>query len=174
MSLYTLRYLGDPVLRQKSKNVEDIDGDLQKLIDDMFETMYWANGVGLAAPQIGISKRLAVLDTDIDNQGVNKIVIINPTIVDRSGTIDSDEGCLSIPEISGTIERSESVILNAYDREGKELEIEAKGNLLARALQHEVDHLDGMVFIDRMGQMKRAFTLKKWKKIKKDLGAEEA
>ena len=137
--------VGNPVLRQKAKKVTQVDRPIQKLIDDMIETMKVAPGVGLAAPQIGVPLRLAVIDVE------DKItVIVNPEIVKRIGEVELDEGCLSVPGFWGRLNRAEKVSVKALDRHGKELRIRDAEGLFAQALQHEIDHLDGHLYIDRM------------------------
>jgi len=140
--------VGNPVLRQKAKRVSQVDRMIQKLIDDMIETMKAAPGVGLAAPQVGVPLRLAVIDVD------DKItVIVNPEIVKKSGEIELDEGCLSVPGFWGRLNRAERVSVKALDRHGKELRIRDAEGLFAQALQHEIDHLDGMLYVNRMGDL---------------------
>jgi len=137
--------VGNPVLRQKAKRVSQIDKSIQRLIDDMIETMKAAPGVGLAAPQIGVPLRLAVIEVE------DKItVIINPEIVKSTGQVELDEGCLSVPGFWGRLERAERVSVKALDRNGKEQRIRDADGLLAQALQHEIDHLDGHLYIDRL------------------------
>jgi peptide deformylase len=137
--------VGNPVLRQKARKVSQIDRPIQRLIDDMIETMKVAPGVGLAAPQVGVPLRLAVIEVD------DKItVIVNPEIIKRSGDIELDEGCLSVPGYWGRLNRAERVSVKALDRHGKELRIRDAEGLFAQALQHEIDHLDGHLYIDRM------------------------
>src|SRR3981081_4928425 len=137
--------VGNPVLRQKAKKVSQTDGPVQKLIDEMIETMKGAPGVGLAAPQVGVPLRLAVIDVD------DKItVIVNPEIVKRSGEVELDEGCLSVPGFWGRLNRAERVSVKAQDRHGKQLRIRDAEGLFAQALQHEIDHLDGYLYVDRM------------------------
>jgi peptide deformylase len=137
--------VGNPVLRGKAKRVTQIDRPIQKLIDDMIETMKKAPGVGLAAPQVGVPLRLAVLDVD------DKItVIINPEIIKRSGDVELDEGCLSVPGFWGRVNRSERVSVKALDRHGKEQRIRDAEGLFAQALQHEIDHLDGTLYVDHL------------------------
>ncbi|WP_408954403.1 peptide deformylase [Natroniella sp. ANB-PHB2] len=143
MAILNIRELGDPVLRTKAKKVEEITDKTTKLLDDMVETMYDAQGVGLAAPQIGISKQIVVIDI-----GQDVIELINPEIVESSDrTYIDQEGCLSIPEQNGDVERAYQVKVKALNREGEEIELEGNG-LLARVLQHEIDHLAGRLFID--------------------------
>ena len=137
--------VGHPVLRQKAKRVTQIDRSIQKLIEDMIETMKEAPGVGLAAPQVGVPLRLAVIEVD------EKItVIVNPEIIKSTGEVELDEGCLSVPGYWGRLNRAERVSVKALDRHGKELRIRDAEGLFAQALQHEIDHLDGYLYVDRM------------------------
>ncbi len=166
MAVMEIRKYPDKILKQKASPVATIDGDLQKLIDDMIETMYAAPGVGLAAPQVGVSKRLAVIDISTKGTEMPLLVLINPVFLLKEGSIEFEEGCLSLPEYTAKIERAEKVVVRAADRKGKEIEIEGEG-LLAVALQHEIDHLDGILLIDRISQIKREFFKKRYqKKIK--------
>src|ERR687885_1200548 len=151
--------VGNPVLRQKAKRVSQIDRPIQKLIDDMIETMQAAPGVGLAAPQIGVPLRLAVIDVDD-----TITVIVNPEIIRTSGESELDEGCLSVPGFWGRLDRADRVSVKALDRHGKELRIRDAEGLFAQALQHEIDHLDGYLYIDRMAtldKLQRAEPLRK-------------
>jgi peptide deformylase len=141
---YTIRTFGDPVLKQRAKDVTDIDGDLLRVVDTMFETMYEARGVGLAAPQVGIQKRFFTYDVD-DDPGV----LINPEIVDGSGEWVYDEGCLSVPGLHFEIVRPNLVTVRGLDLHGNEVIIEAD-ELMGRLLQHEIDHLDGVLLLDRL------------------------
>ena len=134
---------GDPVLRQTAAEVTKIDKKLLKLLKDMADTMYAAEGVGLAAPQIGVSKRIVVIDV-----GDGIIEMINPVIINKEGSVVGGEGCLSVPEYEGEVERAEKVECEFTDRSGKRYLIETDG-LLAIAIQHELDHLDGVLFIDK-------------------------
>jgi len=143
---YAVRTYGDPVLRQVAKPVDEVDGALVKLVDDMVETMYEAVGVGLAAPQVGVQRRLFVYDID-DDEGPQAIV--NPRIEESAGEFYFDEGCLSIPGLRIGIYRPEAVLLKGVDLDGNELAIEADG-FLARMFQHEVDHLDGVLMVERL------------------------
>ncbi|WP_138203289.1 peptide deformylase [Haloimpatiens lingqiaonensis] len=143
MALRTIRIEGDEILRKKCRKVENIDKRLLTLIEDMKETMYKADGVGLAAPQIGILKRMAVIDV-----GEGPIVIINPEIIETKGSYIDIEGCLSIPGRQGTVERPEWVKVKALNEKGEEVILEGEG-LLARAFCHEIDHLDGVLYIDK-------------------------
>lgn len=149
MALRIIRKAGDPVLREAAKEVRKITPVLKVLLDDMVETMYSVQGVGLAAPQVGVGKRVIVVDVR-DENGLLKM--INPVITGREGRETDVEGCLSFPGIQGEVERDHRIVLRALDPEGKEMEICASG-LLARALQHEIDHLDGVLFVDRAVQI---------------------
>ena len=160
MTLLDIRVLGDPILRQETLLVERVTDDLRRLIDNMFETMYAAKGIGLAAPQVGRRERLSVIDVDHE-----QIVIINPEIVLREGTIKGEEGCLSIPEVYGDVERAERVVVRALDRDGRPMDVEAR-DLLSRCLQHEIDHLHGKLFIDYLSVLKRRAAQNKWAKEK--------
>jgi peptide deformylase len=161
MAVREIRKYPDPVLKKRALPVEDIDEALQRLIDDMLDTMYSAPGIGLAAPQIGESKRVIVVDVSAREEGRPLIVLINPELVKAEGRIESEEGCLSVPGYVSKIYRAEKVFIKGLDREGKPVEIEADG-LLARALQHEIDHLNGILFIDRMSPIKREFFRKRY------------
>ncbi len=160
MSLLDIYVLGAPILREETRPVADVGPEFQKLVDDMFETMYAAKGIGLAAPQVGRTERVAVVDVE----GA-RYVIVNPEIVLREGSQKGEEGCLSIPDVYADVERAMHVIVQAQDREGKPIEIEAT-DLLARCLQHEIDHLHGKLFIDYLGLLKRRAALKKWEKLR--------
>ena len=140
----SIRVFGDPVLKQRATEVDDVDGALVRLVEDMVETMYAAPGVGLAAPQVGVQKRLFVYDI-----GEGLRVIVNPTVVEGDGEWEFDEGCLSVPGLSWTIVRPKQVHLTGYDLEGNEVSIEAD-EYLARVFQHELDHLDGVLLLDRL------------------------
>jgi peptide deformylase len=156
MSLLKIRVLGDPVLRRETTPVEAFTPDLQQLIDDMFETMHAAKGVGLAAPQVGRGERLTVVDV----HGARH-VLINPEIIEREGSLKWEEGCLSIPEIYGDVIRAARVIVRALDREGKPFDVEGT-ELLGVCLQHEIDHLHGRLFIDHLSFLKRQKALARW------------
>jgi len=161
VSLLDIRVLGDPILRQETKIVDEITPELRRLVDDMFETMYAAKGIGLAAPQVGRSERLSVIDVD-DQQ----LVLFNPEIVDSDAKrIKGEEGCLSIPEIYGDVERSARVLVRAMGVDGKTFEVEGT-ELLSRCLQHEIDHLHGRLFIDYLSALKRRAATSKWTKEK--------
>ena len=156
----------DKFLKQPTKPVENIDGTIQNLIDDMAFTMYKAPGVGLAAIQIGFDKSILVYDISPGEEKKSLQVLINPRIVNSEGsTISENEGCLSVPDFRADVKRAVSILVEGFDREGKELQIEAEG-ILATVLQHEIDHLNGTLFIDHISPLKR--TLYK-KRIKKQL-----
>ncbi len=166
MAILEIKKYPAKVLKQKASAVSAIDQDLQDLIDNMIETMYAAPGVGLAAPQVGVSKRLAVIDISVKGAEIPLVVLINPVIMAKEGSIEFEEGCLSLPEYTAKIERAEKVVVRSMDRKGRGMEIEAEG-LLAIAMQHEIDHLDGVLLIDRISPIKREFFKKRYhKKIK--------
>ena len=161
--------LGEEVLREPGVEVEAFDDELGALVGDLLETMYYAEGIGLAAPQIGVSRRVCVLDLrDEDNPEAGRWVFVNPVVVESSDDEDkAPEGCLSIPEMEEVVTRPARVTVRGFDAEGEAIEVEADG-LLARALQHEIDHLDGVLFVDRLSTFKRRALLKKWKKSRKE------
>ena len=169
MAVRRILLLGEEVLRDPGVEVEAFDDELRELVEDMLETMYFAEGIGLAAPQIGVSRRVCVLDlNDEDNPEGGRWVFVNPVIVESSDEEDkSTEGCLSIPEMEEVVARPARVTVRGFDAEGETVEVEADG-LLARALQHEIDHLDGILFIDRLSALKRRALLKKWRKSQKE------
>lgn len=161
-----IELLGAPVLRRKAEPVDEITDEIRALVRDMFDTMYHAEGVGLAAPQVGISSRITVLDVpaEEDDEPRTILTLINPVIVEASDETEKGmEGCLSIPGIEESVTRPARVAVSASTLEGDDLRIEAEG-LLARALQHEVDHLDGVLFLDRISTLKRDLALRKWRK----------
>jgi peptide deformylase len=147
VAIVPIRNLPDPVLRQKAKKISGLDVSLRKLISNMIETLQDVNGVGLAAPQVGVSLRLVVIQ--MPDEGAKPIVLINPEIIKRSGEREVQERCLSIPGYSGTVKRAVSVTAKARDENWKEVRIKAD-ELLAQALEHEIDHLSGILFVDRL------------------------
>ncbi|KQQ38368.1 peptide deformylase [Rhizobium sp. Leaf306] len=167
MTIKPLIILPDPLLRQVSKPFERVDDALLKLADDMLETMYDAPGIGLAGIQIGVARRILVVDVSREEDEKNPIVVINPEII-RSSDERSvyEEGCLSIPEYYAEVERPASVTVKHLGRDGKEHVIEADG-LLATCLQHEIDHLDGVLFIDHISRLKREMVIKRFTKAAK-------
>ncbi|MDA4846282.1 peptide deformylase [Hoeflea poritis] len=170
MTIKSLVLLPDPVLRAKSEPIEDVGEDVQTLADDMLETMYDAPGIGLAAIQVGIPRRLLVVDCSKEDEEKNPIVVINPEIVASSDERSTyEEGCLSIPDYYAEVERPAQVTVEYVDREGKKQRIEADG-LLATCLQHEIDHLNGVLFIDHISKLKRDMVIKKFTKLAKSRG----
>ncbi len=161
MAVLNIKKYPEDVLKKKTKPVIEFGSELQKLIDDMIETMYAAPGVGLAANQVGVSKQVTVIDVSSRDETSSLIVLINPEIVYVEGEESSEEGCLSIPEYTTIVKRAEIVKVRGLDRNGAPIEIEA-GGLLARALQHEIDHLNGFLLIDRIGRIKREFFKKRY------------
>jgi len=160
-----LHLLGSPVLRQRAEPVAAVDDEVRRLVDDLLETMYAAKGVGLAANQVGLARRVAVVD--VGEETPTPLVLINPRIVQQSADTDvAEEGCLSIPEIFGDIERPVQVVVEALDREGRPVHVETDG-YQARAIQHEIDHLDGVLFLDHLSAVKRGLLLAKWKRLRK-------
>jgi peptide deformylase len=157
--------LGDPVLRQPAEDVEVFDDELRQLIQDMFEVMYAEEGIGLAAPQIGVSKRFFVMD--VGEPGTRAQAIVNPVIVEESGSEKGEEGCLSLPGLIGEVERAAKIVVEGRGPDGNPLRLEAS-ELVARCIQHEIDHLDGVLFIDRLSPIKRKLLLAKWKKRLKE------
>jgi len=147
----------DPFLARKAANVAAVDDRIRALVRDMFETMYAAEGVGLAAPQVGVGKRVIVLDVSPVDEKIAPMAVVNPEIVERKGSVTIAEGCLSVPGVQGEVCRAEIVEVRGMDERGKPLRIVADG-ILARALQHEIDHLDGILFIDRLSSSAAAST----------------
>ena len=156
----------DPVLQQPGEPVTEFDAPLRKLVADMFETMYAAQGIGLAAPQVGVSKRITVIDLSAAKEAAKKLVLINPEIIEREGRIYEEEGCLSFPEIREKVVRSAKVKIRAQDEHGKWFEAEGE-ELLSRCFQHEIDHLDGTLFIFRISSLKRDLALRKIRKMQR-------
>jgi peptide deformylase len=162
MSLLPIHLLGSPVLREASAPVAEVTEEVRRLVDNMFETMDAAEGVGLAANQIGQAIRVAVVDAE-----GTRIALINPVISEASGKEREEEGCLSIPEVYAEVTRPERVVLEAIGRDGTPYRIEA-GGLLARAIQHEIDHLDGILFLDRLSPLKRRMLVAKYRREYKE------
>lgn len=164
MAVLPIHEYPDPVLKAKAKPVTVFNDELQKLIDDMFETMYAAPGLGLAAPQIGRSLRMFVYDLkEEEGQSRQSGVLINPEFISKSGSQTGEEGCLSVSEYRTQVTRAYRVAVKGTDRNGKEVTVEGDG-LMARLLQHEMDHLDGTLFVDRLSSLKRQMYLKRLKK----------
>jgi peptide deformylase len=157
----------DPVLNKVGEPVTVFDEELKTLVDEMFESMYVAHGIGLAAPQIGLSKRITVIDVSFKKNPEDKLVLINPEIVEREGKQFEEEGCLSLPDIREKVTRAAKVTVRAQNAEGEWFEVEGE-ELLSRALQHEIDHLDGVLFLDRLSRLKRDLVIRKIKKLIKN------
>jgi len=164
--IYPIVKFGDPVLEKPAANVTKFDDDLSKLADDMFESMYAAHGVGLAAPQIGISQRIAVIDVTFKEDPDAKIVLVNPEIIHVEGRITSNEGCLSLPEFREKVTRSRTVTARAQNLKGDTFEVTGE-ELLARALLHETDHLNGKLYISHISALKRDLIKRKIRKLVK-------
>jgi peptide deformylase len=160
VSLLDIHVLGSPVLREETEPVAAVTDEIRQLVRDMFETMYAAQGIGLAAPQVGRRERIAVVDVD-----EKPIAIINPEVVLREGAVRGEEGCLSIPEVYGEVERASRVVVRALNEQGEPFEIDAT-ELLARCLQHEIDHLHGRLFIDYLSTLKKRAAKAKWEREK--------
>jgi len=156
----------DPVLERPSEPVTAFDDELRKLVDDMFESMYAAKGIGLAAPQIGVAKRLTVIDLSFQKNPEEKIVLINPEIIFREGKQYEEEGCLSLPEIREKVSRAAKVTVKSQDLKGEWFELDGE-ELLARAFQHEIDHLDGVLFFRRVSALKRDLILRRIRKMQR-------
>ena len=171
MSLLQICIYPDPVLRQKARLVKNIDNGIQRLIDDMVETMYHAPGIGLAANQVGRPLSLLVIHIQREESEYGLIVLINPQMVSSRGETTFEEGCLSVPEYYANVTRPEEVVVRGLDRRGEKIEI-AAGGLLAIALQHEMDHLEGKLFIDRISPIARDIFKRRWNKKSKEQGEE--
>jgi peptide deformylase len=161
LSVRRIRLLGDPALRQVCEPAGEVDEDVRALIDDLLDTMYAADGIGLAAPQVGVPLRVFVYD--VRDEEIPPGALVNPRIVERRGRTKEEEGCLSIPDLREIVARDAQVVVEGLGREGEKLRLEADG-LLSRCLQHECDHLDGVLFIDRVSPLKRRMLLSKWSK----------
>jgi peptide deformylase len=162
--IYPIVVYGDPVLERPAEPVTEFNAELKKLVDDMFESMYAAHGVGLAAPQIGISKRIAVIDTTFKEDPKAKLVLVNPEIIGREGKQNGQEGCLSLPDFRENVTRASIVTVRAQDVEGNWFE-KTGDDLLARAFLHEIDHLNGRLFISHVSALKRDLIKRKIKKL---------
>jgi len=162
--IYPIVVYGDPVLERPAEPVTEFNDALKKMVDDMFESMYAAHGVGLAAPQIGIAKRIAVIDTTFKEDPNAKLVLVNPEIISREGRQNGQEGCLSLPDFRENVTRANIVTVRAQDVEGKWFE-KTGDDLLARAFLHEIDHLNGRLFISHVSSLKRDLIKRKIKKL---------
>ena len=157
----------EPVLSQPGEPVSDFDENLRKLVADMFETTYANQGVGLAAPQVGVSKRLTTIDLSMGKNPKDKLVLVNPEIIFSDGKVYEEEGCLSFPDIREKVVRAAKVRVRAQDEHGKWFEMDGE-DLLSRCFQHEIDHVDGMLFIFRMSALKRELNLRKIRKLQRE------
>jgi peptide deformylase len=166
MILKVVKY-PEPVLSQPGEPVTEFNGELKKLVDDMFETMYSSQGIGLAAPQVAVSKRVTVIDLSQGKDPEQKLVLVNPEVIFREGKQYEEEGCLSFPEIREKVQRAAKVKVRAQDLNGKWFEMDGE-ELLSRAFQHEIDHLDGMLFIFRMSSLKRDMVLRRIRKMQRE------
>jgi peptide deformylase len=159
MSLRAIHLLGSPVLRERSAEVGAVDDEIRDFVRDLFDTMHADSGIGLAANQVGVARRVAVVQTD-ENDAV---VLIDPVILEREGTVRGEEGCLSIPEIFADVDRSMRIVVETTTLDNERVSVEAT-DLRARAIQHEIDHLDGVLFIDHLSPLKRRLLMQKWKR----------
>ena len=166
MILTILKY-PDPVLSKPGEPVTEFNDELRRLVADMYETTYANQGIGLAAPQVGVSKRVTVVDLSVGKDPKDKLAIINPEVIFRDGKQYEEEGCLSFPDIREKVVRAAKVRIRAQDEYGKWFEIDGE-ELLARAFQHEIDHLDGVLFIFRMSALKRNLSLRKIRKLQRE------
>lgn len=164
MAILEILKYPDPILSKVAAPVKNFNGKTASLVDDLLETMYAAPGVGLAAPQVGVSERILVLDIDHENPGKQVYKLINPTVIRAEGEVVWEEGCLSVVDYTAEVRRAAQVEIAAFDDKEKPLKIEAEG-LLAVALQHEIDHLDGKLFIDRISRLKRDLYTRRRKKM---------
>ena len=173
MAVLQLRYMGDQVLRKKAVEVGEIDDEMKQLAENMVETMYVNDGVGLAAPQVGVLSRLIVYDNVEAGYHQDPQVLFNPEITESEGSCRGEEGCLSIPEIKDMVERAERIVVTGLDREGNAVEFEAT-DMSARVIQHEIDHLNGVLFVDRLGGIKKKLAMSRWKKVRSGLEARQS
>jgi len=163
VTIRSIHLLGSPVLRQRADEVTGVDAEVRTLVEDLLDTMRADKGVGLAANQVGLARRVAVVDT---NDGQPAVALINPVILEQSGKAVQEEGCLSIPDIYGNVERALHIVFETTGLDGKRVRLEAS-ELRARAIQHEIDHLDGILFIDHLSPLKRKLLLNKWNRSRK-------
>ncbi len=162
MTLRPIHLLGSPVLRERAAEIEQVDDEVRQLVRDLFDTMHADNGIGLAASQVGIARRVAVVQTEEDDA----VVLIDPVIVEREGQVKGEEGCLSIPDIFADVERSARIVVEITTVDNERVRVEAS-DLVSRAIQHEIDHLEGVLFLDHLSPLKRRMLMKKWKKLRK-------
>lgn len=170
MKIYEILKYPDPLLKTKAQKVEEVDDDLRALVDDMFKTMYAGKGIGLAAVQIGVDKRVVVLDIPGDpEEGIrgHKMALINPEIILSEGEFKFEEGCLSVPGVNAYVKRAFHIKLTALDPDGRPIEMDAE-EMLSVVLQHEIDHLDGVLFIDRLSRLKRDIVKRRYRKLQEE------
>jgi peptide deformylase len=160
MALLEVRTIGDPVLEKKAVDVEVVDDEVRKLLDDMFETMRHEHGIGLAAPQIGVSRRVVTVEV-----GTTKLKMVNPVVTRKEGKSRGMEACLSVPDVDGEVERADNITCEYLDENGEKQSLEAEG-LLARCIQHECDHLDGVLFVTRVSPARRMMIKKRVKELR--------
>jgi len=172
MAILNVVYYGDPRLEKVSEPVGEVTQETRRFVKDMFETMYFTNGVGLSAPQVGVNERIIIVDCSGGSDRDQQVALINPVVVSSTGEQKGTEGCLSFPGLFADVTRPNVVKVKAIDLEGKEIELEGEG-LLARALHHEIDHLDGILFIQRMKKADREAIVKKMKKQKFEKSAKD-
>jgi peptide deformylase len=162
MTIRDIHLLGSPVLRERAQEVREVDDDVRQLVHDLFETMRADDGIGLAANQVGVTRRVAVVEVNDEPH----VVLIDPQIIEREGKVRGEEGCLSIPDIFGDVDRSAKVVVETTTLDGERMRVEAT-DLVSRAIQHEIDHLDGVLFLDHLSPLKRRMLMKKWQKMRK-------
>jgi peptide deformylase len=172
MAILDIVYYGDPRLEKLSEPVQEVTPEIRRFVKDMFETMYFTNGVGLSAPQVGVNQRILVIDCSGGSDRNQQIALLNPVVTETQGEQKGPEGCLSFPGLFADVVRPNVVKVKGLDLDGKEVEVEGEG-LLARALHHEIDHLDGVLFIQRMKKADREAIVKKMKKQKFESGPKE-
>lgn len=165
--IYEVVKYPEAVLMRRAREVSDFNENLRGLVEDMFESMYAAQGIGLAAPQIGVSQQITTIDTSFQKDRSARIVLINPHIISRHGSINEEEGCLSLPEIREKVRRAERVRVRAQDVRGEWFELDGD-ELLGRAFQHEIDHLHGVLFIDHLSRLKRDLVMRRIRKLQKN------
>jgi peptide deformylase len=159
MSVLSIHLLGSPVLRQRADEIGTVDDEIRTFVQDLFETMHADRGIGLAANQVGVARRVAVVQTEEDDA----VVLIDPVILERDGKIRGEEGCLSIPEIFADVDRAQRIVVETTTLDGNRVTVEAT-DLRARAIQHEIDHLDGILFLDHVSPLKRRMLMQRWKR----------
>ena len=169
MAILEIKKFGSSVLRKRTAPVEKVTEETRRLIDDMFETMYAAEGIGLAAPQVGVSQDLIVVDVSPHDPSAERLALVNPEIVSEEGEVVGEEGCLSFPGITGDVKRAETVRVRALDREGQRFEAPMEG-IAARVVQHEIDHLRGILVVDRLSTVKRSLLRGQLRRLKKEGG----